>query len=162
MFDLHGKTALITGSNRGIGRAVLLAYAEHGANLILHCRKPNPAADETIVAAEALGVKCRTVYADMSNISGAKELYDGVKALGLTVDILVLNASVELRRHWTEIIDEEFDLQINTNLRSPMKLMQLFFLKCSGVAGAVSSLWCLTSLLRLLRTALPSIDLLRK
>ena len=40
MFDLHGKTALVTGSSRGIGRAILLALAEHGAEVILHCRKP--------------------------------------------------------------------------------------------------------------------------
>lgn len=126
MFDLHGKTALVTGSNRGIGRAILLAFAEHGADVILHCRRPNPRADETIAAAEGYGVKCFAVYADMSLPDGPQELYDGVKRLGLDVDILVLGASVELRNSWTEITDEEFDLQINTNLRAPMKLMQKF------------------------------------
>lgn len=126
MFDLHGKTALVTGSNRGIGRAILLAYAEQGADVILHCRKPNEKADEVIEAARAFGVSCHAVYADMSELDGPKKLYDGVKALGLNVDILVLGASVELRREWTQITDDEFDLQINTNLRAPMHLMQLF------------------------------------
>ena len=126
MFDLHGKTALITGSNRGIGRAILLAYARQGADVILHCRKPNERADEVIKQAEGFGVKCYAVYADMSELEGPQKLYEGVKALGLNVDILVLGASIELRREWTEITDEEFDLQINTNLRAPMHLMQKF------------------------------------
>lgn len=126
MFDLHGKTALVTGSNRGIGRAILLAYAQYGADVILHCRKPNPRADEVIAAAESFGVKCFAVYADTSEPDGPQKLYDGVKQLGLDVDILVLSASVELRNNWTDITDEEFELQINTNLRAPMKLMQKF------------------------------------
>lgn len=50
-------------------------------------------------------------------------LYEQVAALGLQVEILFLNASIELRREWTEITDEEYDLQMNTNLRSSIKLM---------------------------------------
>ena len=126
MFDLHGKTALVTGSSRGIGRAILLACAGQGADVILHCRKPDPRADETIAAARAKGVNCWAVYADMAELDGPDKLYNDIKALGLKVDILVLSASVELRREWTEITDAEFDLQINTNLRAPMKLMQKF------------------------------------
>ena len=56
MFDLHGKTALITGSNRGIGRSILLAYAQYGADVILHCRKPNERADQVIRQAEAVNL----------------------------------------------------------------------------------------------------------
>lgn len=126
MFDLHGKTALITGSNRGIGRSILLAYALYGADVILHCRKPNERADQVIRQAEANGVRCYAVYADLSERDGPDRLYDGIKELGLNVDILVLGASIEIRNEWTKITDEEFDLQLNTNLRSPMKLMQKF------------------------------------
>ena len=52
MFDLHGKTALITGASRGIGRSILLAYADHGADVILHCRKPGERSDQVIRQAE--------------------------------------------------------------------------------------------------------------
>ena len=126
MFDLHGKTALITGSNRGIGRSILLAYAQYGADVILHCRKPNERADQVIWQAEANGIRCYAVYADLSERDGPDRLYNGIKELGLNVDILVLGASIEIRNEWTKITDEEFDLQLNTNLRSPMKLMQKF------------------------------------
>ena len=126
MFDLHGKTAMITGASRGIGRSILLAYADHGADVILHCRKPGERSDQVIRQAEASGVRCYAVYADMAERSGPQKLIDGVKALGLQVDILVLGASVEIRNSWTEITDEQFDLQMDTNLRAPMKLMQQF------------------------------------
>ena len=62
MFDLHGKTALVTGSNRGIGRSILLAFAEYGADVILHCRKPNDRADEVLAQAKSFGVACQAVY----------------------------------------------------------------------------------------------------
>ncbi len=126
MFDLRGKTALVTGSNRGIGRAILLAYAQHGADVILHCRKADERAEEVIRQASSCGVRCFAVYEDLSEKDGPANLYRKVKELGLDVDILVLGASVELRKNWTDITDEEFDIQVNTNLRAPMKLMQKF------------------------------------
>ena len=132
MFDLHGKTALITGSNRGIGRAILLAYAEYGADVILHCRKPNERAEQVIEQAKSYGVNCYAVYTDLSELNGPVKLYQKIKALDLQVDILVLGASVEIRNDWTEITDEEFDVQVNTNLRAPMKLMQKFIPEMQG------------------------------
>lgn len=126
MFDLHGKTALVTGSSRGIGKAILLALAENGADVILHCRRPCQSAEETIAAAGKTGAKCSAVYADFSDIGGAGSLYKEVTDMGLEPDILVLNAGLEIRNKWTDITDDELDTQINTNLRAPMKLMQLF------------------------------------
>lgn len=126
MFDLHGKTALVTGSSRGIGRAILVALAEQGAEVILHCRRPCAASEETQQLLEDMGARCYAVYADLAERSGADELYGQVERQGLCVDILFLNASVELRRVWTEITDEEFDLQMDTNLRASIKLLQRF------------------------------------
>lgn len=126
MFDLHGKTALVTGSSRGIGRAILLALAEQGADVIMHCRKPCAAAEETLTILKRMGARHYAVYADLSDQDGANGVYSQVQKLGLSAGILFLNASVELRRRWTDITDEEFDLQINTNFRSSVKLLQLF------------------------------------
>lgn len=126
MFNLCGKTALVTGSSRGIGRAILLALAQHGAEVIMHCRKPCDAGNEVLEKLAAMGAKYHAVYADLSKLDGANTLHTQIKALGLHVDILFLNASIELRREWVDICDEEFDLQINTNFRSPVKLLQLF------------------------------------
>lgn len=126
MFSLHGKTALVTGSSRGIGRAIILALAQQGATVIMHCRRPCTSGEETMAALQGIGAECYAVYADLSQKDGANDLYNQVNALGLQVDILFLNASVELRREWTEITDEEYDLQMNTNFRSSIKLLQAF------------------------------------
>lgn len=124
MFDLTGKTALVTGSSRGIGRAILLALARQGATVIMHCRKPCAPGDQTLAELRAMGANYHAVYADLSQIHGADALCAQVREQGLKVDILFLNASIELRREWTEITDEEYDLQMNTNLRSSIKLLQ--------------------------------------
>lgn len=124
MFDLHGKTALVTGSSRGIGRAILLALAGQGATVIMHCRKPCQPGEDTIAALTKMGASYHTAYADLSQVDGAETLCAQLREQNLSVDILFLNASVELRREWTEITDAEFDLQMNTNFRSSIKLLQ--------------------------------------
>ena len=106
MFDLHGKTVLITGSSRVIGRAALLAMAQQGACVIMHCSRPSTPAEETIAALEAMGADYRVVYQDLSKVGGADELYEKVTGMGLTVNVLVLNASVEHRLKLEEITDE--------------------------------------------------------
>lgn len=126
MFDLHGKTALVTGSSRGIGRAIVLALAQHGATVVLHCRKPCAAAEETMAQLQAMNAAYHIVYADLAQKDGANQIFDQTSVLGLNVDILFINASIELRRHWTDITDDEYDLQMNTNFRSSIKLLQLF------------------------------------
>ena len=124
MFDLRGKTALITGSSRGIGRAILLAYAGQGARVILHCRKPGPCSQQLISELVTMGADFTAVYADLGSGDGAGELCRQLKEQNISIDILVLNASVELRREWTEISDREYDLQMDTNFRAPVKLLQ--------------------------------------
>ncbi len=126
MFDLHGKTVLITGSSRGIGRAALLAMARQGATVIMHCSKPSAPADETVRALEEQGADYRVVYADLSRRDGAHRLYNEVKAMGLDVNVLVLNASVEHRLTLDEITDEEYDLHMDLNLRAPIMLLKHF------------------------------------
>ena len=126
MFDLHGKTVLITGSSRGIGRAALLAMAQQGARVIMHCSRPSAPAEETVAALEAMGADYRVVYQDLSTRGGADELYEKVTGMGLAVNVLVLNASVEHRLKLEEITDEEFDLHMDLNLRAPIMLLKRF------------------------------------
>lgn len=125
MFDLHGKTALVTGSSRGIGKAIAVALAENGADVIVHCRRDCDSMRNTMLELSGLGTgNHHAVFADLGEKNGADVLVSEVEELGAEIDILFLNASVELRREWTEISDDEFDLQINTNLRSSVKLLQ--------------------------------------
>ena len=118
MFDLTGKTALVTGSTQGIGFEIAKALSEHGAKVFVHGAtsiEKSRAAAEKIKNAQAICV-------NLNSPDAAKKLY----AETGDVDILVLNASVQYRTAWDEIADEEFDSQININLRSSLYAMQLY------------------------------------
>ena len=82
MFDLKGKTALVTGSSRGIGRAILLAYARQGADVILHCRKPDARAEETLALARETGVKVYSVFGDLSQKDAPAGVSGGRRRFG--------------------------------------------------------------------------------
>ena len=119
LFDLTGKRALVTGSTQGIGKGVAALLAKQGAEVIIHgstseekCRK---------AAAEMEGVT-QIAVANLSEPDCAEKLY----AQTGDVDILVLNASVQFRKAWNEITAEEFDIQMNTNLKASLMLIQKY------------------------------------
>ena len=126
-FRLDGRTALVTGSRREIGRAIALGFAAQGARVAIHHagtpEEHRDAADvmATIAAAGAVG---REFAADLAADDGAKTLARDVLAAFGQVDILVINASIELVEPWTEISRERFDRQIAVNLRSTLELFQ--------------------------------------
>ncbi len=124
-FSLMGKTALVTGSSRGIGRAILLGLAEHGANVALHYRGAAAEAQKTVEHARKYGVKANAFAVDLAEPGAAQRLYSLVTQEFGPIDILVSNASVQIRRPWAEITAAEFDLQVSVNLRASMELMQL-------------------------------------
>ena len=66
MFDLSGKTALVTGGSRGIGRAIALALAGHGASVMVNYVRNAAAAEETVAALRALGVRAAAVQGDVA------------------------------------------------------------------------------------------------
>ena len=120
MFDLTGKTALVTGSNRGIGKAILYVLAEAGADVVLHCRKECESALYVMNDINKNGRSCSAVYADLADPDAADVIASTVQP-----DILVINASVQIRRDFFEITDEDLDVQVNVDLRSTIKLIQL-------------------------------------
>lgn len=118
MFDLTGKTALVTGSTQGIGYAVASCLAEQGATVFVHGSKSMEKCEKA-----AAGIPgSRPVTADLSESGSCSELY---RKTG-DVDILVLNASVQIRKPWNQITPEEFNLQVHVNLLSTLELMQLY------------------------------------
>lgn len=124
LFNLKGKTALVTGGSQGIGKAISLALAEYGANVVVNFRSGKTLADETWNEITALGVECHLLQCDLSSVDSAKNIAQFLSEHKIEVDILVLNASVQLRKSWNEVTADEFELQLNTNLRASLFLIQ--------------------------------------
>ncbi len=124
LFNLKGKTALVTGGSQGIGKAISLALAEYGANVVVNYRSGKALAEETCQEIKAMGVECHLFPCDLSAIDSAKTIAQYLSENKIGIDILVLNASVQFRKSWNEVTPEEFELQINTNLRASLFLIQ--------------------------------------
>jgi NAD(P)-dependent dehydrogenase (short-subunit alcohol dehydrogenase family) len=114
---LKGKAAVITGGDSGIGRAVALAFAREGADVLISYLSEDADAKETAKVVEAAGRKCITVPGDISEEVHCKAIIDrAVKEFG-KVDILVNNAAFQMSRDdISEIEAEEFDRTLKTNL----------------------------------------------
>ncbi len=119
MFDLRCKRALVTGSTQGIGKAIAAMLSQQGATVIIHGAT---SAEKCHRAAAEMPGLTETAVADLTRPGSADTLY----ALTGDVDILVLNASIQYRRHWDEITEQEFDTQVNCNFKSSLMLAQKY------------------------------------
>jgi NAD(P)-dependent dehydrogenase (short-subunit alcohol dehydrogenase family) len=125
-FSLAGRTALVTGARREIGRAIALTLAELGARLAIHhAGTAAEAADADAVVREIEGVGgiARAFGQDFAADDAGRLLAASVSAWA-AVDILVLNASIELPEAYEDISRAHFDRQIAVNLRTPLELLQ--------------------------------------
>lgn len=92
---LKDKTALITGTNRGIGKAILEEFAENGANIFAHARKQTKEFEQMISAlSKKYGVNITPVYFDLSNVEETKTAFKEIYITRTKLDILVNNAGV--------------------------------------------------------------------
>ena len=124
LFKLTGKTALVTGSSQGIGRAIALALAENGANIVLNYRSNRLLAEETAKEISALGVKCWLWEYDLLSDTITDDFIRFKEEHAIRVDVLVLNASVQVRREWNEVSHDDFSSQMNVNVRASLELIQ--------------------------------------
>ncbi len=118
MCDLRGKKALVTGSTQGIGLAIAKALAEQGVVVYINGATSY---DKAKKVAEKIPNAIPAVV-DLSKSNCADELYD----ITGDVDILIINASVQIRKEWCRITNEEYDLQMNINFRASLKLCQKY------------------------------------
>ena len=116
--DCGGRRALVTGGGRGIGKAVVLALAECGADVAVNYRERAGDAEAVVAAVRGLGRKAIAVQADVSRGAAVAALVARAEAELGGVDILVNNAGVALRRGLDDLTEEDFDLTIATNLKS--------------------------------------------
>lgn len=123
-FKLTGKTAMVTGSSQGIGRSIALALAENGANIVLNYRSNRQLAEETGKEIAALGVECWLWEYDLLSDTITEDFMRFKQEHAISTDILVLNASVQMRREWDEVTHADFSSQMNVNVRASLELIQ--------------------------------------
>src|SRR3989440_6028867 len=116
--SLHGKVAIVTGGNSGIGKAIVLALAEAGANLVIDYVCDPEATEELETQVVALGDKAIGVEADVSKVADLETLMrSAVKAFG-RVDVMVNNAGIETRTSVLETTEEQYEKVLEINLKS--------------------------------------------
>lgn len=119
-----GKTAVVTGGSRGLGRAVCLELAAGGANVVLCYAGNEAAAQETVSACEALGARALAVRCNVAEAGEVKALMDAaVQAFG-RIDILVNNAGVTRDGLLMMMKEDDFDAVIDANLKGTFLCMK--------------------------------------
>lgn len=119
---LKGKTVVVTGAAKGIGKAVALAFAGEGCNIVLNYR--SSVSDETIKEIEGNGVKCLPVQGDVGDFNFAAELVKTVKKEFGSLDVLVNNAGITRDMLLMRMKEEEFDDVIHTNLKGTFNMVR--------------------------------------
>ncbi len=121
---LEGKTAIVTGGARGIGRAISVKLASEGANVVICDLVINEAAEETIKLIEEQGVKAAAFPANVTVAEDCENLFKQATEQFGQVDILVNNAGVTRDNLIMRMKEEDFDLVISTNLKGTYNMMK--------------------------------------
>jgi gluconate 5-dehydrogenase len=122
MFDLTGRTALVTGASRGLGRHFALTLAKAGADLVVTARQKESLAG-VVKEIQALGRKAEPVVLDVTRRASIRRLADRIRN-GLKVDILVNNAGCNIRKRALELTWEDWNQVLDTNLRGAFFVAQ--------------------------------------
>ena len=121
----NGKTALVTGASRGIGRATALALAKGGAQVLVHYATGKAEAEAVVEEIRVAGGRAQTVVADLATPEGPYKLAQQVRAIvGDRLDILVANAGIARSATIEETTVEDFDRLFAVNVRAPFFLVQ--------------------------------------
>ncbi len=115
LFDLSGRTALITGSSRGIGFAFAQGLAEAGAKVIVNSRQAN-VVDEAVKKLQALGLDAVGAAFDVADEASVEAAFAGFDEQGLAVDILINNAGIQHRQPMVELSLADWQRVMDTNL----------------------------------------------
>lgn len=119
---LKGKTAVVTGAAKGIGKAVAIAFAKEGCNIVLNYH--SSVSDDTINEIEEYGTRCMPVQGDVADFGFAAQLVKDIKKEFGTLDILVNNAGITRDMLLMRMSEEQFDQVINTNLKGTFNMVR--------------------------------------
>lgn len=122
---LLGKKAIVTGANRSIGKAIAIAFAKEGADLVISYRSDEVGAKQTIKEIEGLGRKGKAIFVDFSKDKEEEVfLKKALEFLG-SIDVLVNNAAMYNTTNLLQLKEEEFENLLKVNVTIPMLLTQL-------------------------------------
>jgi NAD(P)-dependent dehydrogenase (short-subunit alcohol dehydrogenase family) len=125
MASLQGKTALVTGASRGIGRAIALALAKAGAHVLVHYGRSAQDAESLVAGIRSGGGRADAIKEDLGGPEGAALLAKEARAfVGDRLDVLVSNAGIAKAATIKDHTVEDFDNLFATNVRSPFFLVQ--------------------------------------
>jgi 3-oxoacyl-[acyl-carrier protein] reductase len=125
MTDLTGKVALITGSARGIGRAIALRYASLGASVVVNYSGDSASASKTVKDAEDAGGKAIAIQADVSKTADLDRLFEGARETFGDLHIVVANAGVEvIDQPVLDATEEQFDRLFAINTKGAFFTLQ--------------------------------------
>ncbi len=140
MHDLNDKVAIVTGGSRGIGRAISLALAEAGADILLNYSRSDKEADKVKKEIEKMGRKCVTVRANVGNFQQAQNIGKAAMNHFGKVDILVNNAGINRDRTLKRMTFEQWNEVIQTNLSSVFNCTKAVIDPMSENGGVIVSI----------------------
>lgn len=125
--DFDGKTVLITGGGRGIGRTLARDFAARGASVVVNYAASADGADKTVHDIETAGGRAIAAQADIADVAAVNAMFDAARDAFGRVEILVNNAGINIDKPFLELSETDWDRVMDVNLKGP-------FL-CSQAAG---------------------------
>ena len=123
--DMNDKYALVTGAAKGIGKSCVLHLAKMGINVAINYRSSEKEASLLLKEVESIGVKGLIVKADVSDLNEVKNMAKTVLQKFPRIDILVNNAGIGIFNKIENISLDEWDAQLNTNLRGAFLMTKM-------------------------------------
>lgn len=123
---LRGKTALVTGGAVRIGKAICEALADEGCNIVIHCSRSEPAAQQLAAQIKARGVKAWVVREAMDSEADCRSLIEASLKQAKHLDILVNNAAVFHKNRLATVTERKLSVEFGINLFVPICLTRLF------------------------------------
>jgi pteridine reductase len=124
VFEMRGKTALVTGGARRVGKAIVCALADRGANIVVHYNSGAPEAQSTAAELRERGVQVALIQGDLTDLSFAQSLPGLAQAAFGRLDVLVNSAAIMQRTPIGEVSPEAWDAMFAINLRAPFFVAQ--------------------------------------
>ena len=136
---LQGRNALVTGSSKGIGRAIAVRFGREGANVVVNYNSDPKGADEAVEEIRSFGGNATAVKADLGNVGSVRALLAAsIEALG-SLDVLVNNAGIESHAPFWDVTEADYDRVLSVNLKGVFFATQAMVnhLRATGRTGRI-------------------------